>query len=114
MDKGIHIFNSLSCHLLFKLVTSTGTYGWLFWTVFQSIPSRIPRESPGSSVKRCHAKLVGGRVVGWSWVNFQGRSVLLIWIIVWQGPVALAVGAGGGCLDILTLRYLLSSLSPSL
>ena len=23
-----------------------------------------------------------------------------IWMIVWQGPIALAVGAGGGCLDI--------------
>ena len=37
---------------------------------------------------------------GWSggarsWVNFQCRGVLLIWIIVGQGPIALAVGAGG-------------------
>ena len=32
------------------------------------------------------------------WVNFQG--VLLIWIIVGQGPMALAVGAGRGCWDI--------------
>ena len=30
------------------------------------------------------------------WVNFQCRGVLLIWIIVGQGPIALAVGAGGG------------------
>ena len=30
------------------------------------------------------------------WVNFQW-GVLLIWIIVGQGPTALAVGAGGGC-----------------
>ena len=37
-----------------------------------------------------------------------------IWIIVEQGPTALAVGAGGGCLDIFTLLYLSSSLSPSL
>ena len=28
-----------------------------------------------------------------------------IWIIVGQGPVALAVGADGGCLDIFTLVY---------
>ena len=35
----------------------------------------------------------------WCWVNFQCRGVLLIWIIVWQGPTALAVGAGGGGLD---------------
>ena len=34
------------------------------------------------------------------WVNFQFRGVLLIWIIVGQGPIAIAVGAGGGCLDI--------------
>ena len=29
-----------------------------------------------------------------------------IWIIVGQGPTVLAVGAGGGCLDIFTLIYL--------
>ena len=34
------------------------------------------------------------------WVNFQCRGVLLVWMIVGQGPIALAVGAGGGCLDI--------------
>ena len=45
----------------------------------------------------------GGRVVRRCWVNFQCLGVLLIWIIVGQGPVALAVGAGGGCLDIFSL-----------
>ena len=44
-----------------------------------------------------------GRVVRWCWVNFQCRGVLLIWIRVGQGPTALAVGAGGGCLDIFSL-----------
>ena len=34
------------------------------------------------------------------WVNFQCWGVLLIWIIVGQGPIVLALGAGGGCLDI--------------
>ena len=34
-------------------------------------------------------------------------------MIVGQGPIALAVGAGGGCLDIFTLLYPFSSLSPS-
>ena len=34
------------------------------------------------------------------WVNFQCRGVLLIWVMVGQGPTVLAVGAGGGCLDI--------------
>ena len=37
-----------------------------------------------------------------------------IWIIVGQGPIALAVGAGGGCLDIFTLLYLFSPVSPFL
>ena len=37
-----------------------------------------------------------------------------IWIIVGQGPTALAVVAGGGCSDIYTLFYLFSPLSPSL
>ena len=48
------------------------------------------------------------------WVNFQCRGVLLIWITVGQGPTALAVGVGGGCLDIFTLVYHFSFLSPSL
>ena len=56
----------------------------------------------------------GGRVVRRCWVNFQCRGVLLIWIIVGQGPVALAVGAGGGCLDIFSLICPFSPLSPSL
>ena len=37
-----------------------------------------------------------------------------IWIIVGQGPTALAVGAGGSCLDIFTLNYPFFPLSPSL
>ena len=36
-----------------------------------------------------------------------------IWITVGQGPTALAVGAGGGCLDIFTLDYPFCPLSPS-
>ena len=37
-----------------------------------------------------------------------------IWITVEQGPTALAVGAGGGCLDMFTLIYPFSSFSLSL
>ena len=37
-----------------------------------------------------------------------------IWIGEGQGPTALAVGAGGGCLDIFNLVYHFSFLSPSL
>ena len=56
----------------------------------------------------------GGRVVRRCWVNFQCRGVLLTWITVGQGPIVLAVGAGGGCLDIFSLIYQFSFLSPSL
>ena len=41
-----------------------------------------------------------------------GRPI--IWIIVGQGPTALAVGAGGGCLDIFSHVYHFSFLTPSL
>ena len=41
-----------------------------------------------------------------------GRPTILI--TVGQGPTTLAVGAGGGCLDIFTLLYLFFPLSPSL
>ena len=37
-----------------------------------------------------------------------------IWITVGQGPTALVVVAGGGCLDIFTIIYPFSPLSPSL
>ena len=59
-------------------------------------------------------RLGGGRVVRRCWVNFQCRGVLLTWNTVGQGPIVLAVGAGGGCLDIFALLYHLSFLSPSL
>ena len=41
-----------------------------------------------------------------------GRPAFLITVGQW--PTALAVGAGGGCLDIFTLLYPFLSLSPSL
>ena len=41
-----------------------------------------------------------------------GRPTILI--TVGQGSAALAVGAGGGCLDIFTLICPFTSLSPSL
>ena len=37
-----------------------------------------------------------------------------IWMTVGQGPIVLAVGAGGGCLDIFTFVCPFSPLSPSL
>ena len=44
-------------------------------------------------------------MVRWCWVNFPTNL---------DGPIALAVGTGGGCLDIFCLMYLFSFLSPSL
>ena len=62
---------------------------------------------------------LGGGGVGWSGgamvlgkLPVPGRPTILI--AVGQGPTALAVGAGGGCLDIFTLIYPFSPLSPSL
>ena len=66
-------------------------------------------EKQDSREKKTKAKSVGGgRVVRWCWVNFQCLGVLLIWIIVGQEPIALAVGAGGDDLDI----FLSSVISP--
>ena len=56
----------------------------------------------------------GGWVELWCWVNFQCRGVQLTWIIVGQGPTALAVSAGEGGFDTFSLIYHFSFLSPSL
>ena len=46
-------------------------------------------------------------------ISVPGRHT--IWITVGQGPTALVVGVGGGCLDVFTLIYsFLSSFSLSL
>ena len=64
--------------------------------------------------------MIGERQSGWS----GGAKVLgklpvpgrpTIWMIEGQGPIALAAGAGGGCLDtftIFTLHYPFSYLLP--
>ena len=44
-------------------------------------------------------------------LSVPGRPT--IWITVGQGPTTLVVCVGGGCLDIFTLIYPFSSLSPS-
>ena len=58
-------------------------------------------------------------LVGWSGgAMVLGKLPVLgrptIWITVRQGPTALAVGAGGGCLDIFTLICPFSPLSSTL
>ena len=46
--------------------------------------------------------------------KLSGPGRPTIWTTVGQGPTALAVGSGGGCLDFFTLFYLFSPFSPSL
>ena len=54
----------------------------------------------------------GTMVQGMGKLSVPGRPTL--WITIGQGPTALAVGAGGDCLDIFTLIYPFSPVSPSL
>ena len=73
----------------------------------------VPRNATFLYKSRPHF-IRGGRVVRRCWVNFQCWGVLPTWITVGQGPIVLAVGAGGGCLDIFSLIYPFSFLSPPL
>ena len=56
----------------------------------------------------------GGTMVLGKYSEPKRPTNLLIWTIVGQGSIALAVDAGGGCLDIFSLVYLFSFLSHSL
>ena len=75
----------------------------------------MPAGSPGqlhlAFFRLCGRGWSGGAMVLGK-LPVPGRPT--IWIIVGQGPTALAVGAGRGCLDIFTLICPFSSLSPSL
>ena len=74
--------------------------------------------------KSCSVELMVGWFVLLGLTGWSGGAMVLgkfpvperptIWIIVGQGPTALAVGAGGGCLDIFTLIYSFFPLSPFL
>ena len=55
----------------------------------------------------------GDPVMRWCWVNFPCWGVQLIWIEVGQGSTSIPLIAGGGCLDIFSLFYHFSFLSPS-
>ena len=52
----------------------------------------------------------GAMVLG----KISSAGAFYIWTTVRQGPIALAVGAGGGYLDIFILLYFFSPLSLSL
>ena len=79
-----------------------------------------------TTVKSRHFKLevypdLVGMATKWGWSGggmVLGKplvpGVLLIWVRVGQGYTALALGAGWGCLDIFSLGYHFSFLSPSL
>ena len=86
---------------------ATVSVGAVCGYMYSSCLSRtfLPLPSPGPW---------GGRVVRWYWVNFQSRGILLIRVIVGQGPIALPGGVGGGCLDIFSLVYNFSLFSSSL
>ena len=77
--------------------------------LFFSIEYLHPYISNGSST--CNRGWSGGAMVLGE-LPVPGRPT--IWMIVGQGPTALAIGAGGGCLDIFTLLCPFSPLSPSL
>ena len=59
-----------------------------------------------------------------NWLEWSGDAMVLgklplpgrptVWITEGQGPTSLAVGAGRSCLDIFTLIYPFSPLTPSL
>ena len=71
-------------------------------------------KMPSPCIKKEKRRLVCTFFFSLTPVNFQCRGVLLIWIIVGQGPTAPTIGAGGGCLDIFSLIYNFSFLSPFL
>ena len=83
---------------------------------------------------KCHHLHIGSRDLGVNYVipthqglttkGWSGGAMVLgklpvpgrptIWVILGQGPIAFAVGAGGGCLDIFSLLYPFFSFSLSL
>ena len=96
-----------------NVVTRIGTHTHTHWFVWVKRTHGAPYRGYAYVPLRFGENGGDGRVVQRCWVNFQCRGVLLIWIIVGQGPIALAIGAGGGCLDNFSLIYHFSFLSPS-
>ena len=81
-----------------------------FILLFEVVLSCEPNQNQGRGLVDRKGWSGGVKVLGK--LPVPGRPTILI--IVGQGPTALAVGAGGGCLDIFTFIYSFSSLSPSL
>ena len=80
----------------------------MFFEAFQGL--LFYRVCSVKHFKGCRGWLGGAMVLGK--LPVPGRPTTLI--TVGQGPTALAVGAGGGGLDIFTLIYRFSSFSLSL
>ena len=87
--------------------------------IIERVGTNLLQATSSSSVSGAGISSPSSLKWGWS----GGAKVLgklpvpgrpTIWITVGQGPTALAVGAGGGCLDIFTLIYPFFPLSPSL
>ena len=68
----------------------------------------------GTAYRQAHRSLRGwsGGAMVLGKLPVPGRPT--IWVIVGHGPIALAVGEGGGCLDIFSLLYSFFSFSLSL
>ena len=60
----------------------------------------------------CSVRGLSGGAMVLGKLQVPGRPT--IWMTVWQGPLVLAISAGGGGLDIFTLVYPFSPLSLSL
>ena len=75
----------------------------MFWALYnRNQTPKCPKQ--GFSGWSVNAKMLGKLSV----------PDVLLWTIVGQGPIALAVGEGWDCLDIFSLFWLYSFLSPSL
>ena len=108
-----HVSTSLSNYLDEHLIH------WFSWAYihirfFKCLEFRIrlANSKQGSTAKSLSLS-------SWEW---SGGAMVLgklpvpgrptIWMIVGQGPIALAAGADGGCLDIFSLHYPFSHLLP--
>ena len=96
-----------------KLIPKLSLLSLLIWnSVFDFSLSLSPPPPPTPPPKTSinYRGWSGGALLGK--LPVPGRPT--IWMIVGQGPIELAVGVDGGCLDIFTLVYPFSPLSPFL
>ena len=78
-------------------------------TILPFMSAKMSWMSSPNSKK--HVQVICIFTLIWIIIISHMKSIL---ITVGQGPTALAAGAGGGCLDIFSLIYPISILSPSL